>query len=206
MATTFNPADHDAAFVLSGGNLSADDTTSLTGYVNGRATDFKSSGKWYFEITVNANNATFGSNGAVAAGVGNNAAALTGAPGSDPGAACYYPWTGLTFIHGGTGTIQSDTTAGHVMQIAVDLTGNLIWWKINVSTWNNSGPADPATGVGGLSIAAITGPFTPFAGLLQTGSITANFGASAFAFTPPAGFSAWGGVAATPGSFFFGAD
>lgn len=201
MGTTWNPADKNAQFLLSGGNLIASDTASGATWVDGRATDSHATGKWYFEITVTANGG--GSNGQVAFGVGNGAAALTGPPGSDPGGACYYPLSGLTFIGGGTGTIQADSTNGHVGQVAVDLGAKLIWWKINVSNWNNNGSANPATGVGGLSF-AFAGPYFPFGGLLQAGIMTANFGDSALFGTVPSGFAVWspGGGASIANGFF----
>jgi hypothetical protein len=90
-----------------------------------------------------------------------------------------------------TATGLIDRTVG----VAVDLTNQLIWFRNGqTNRWNASNTANPATGAGGIS-------FTPSSGLFPMGSIdvnssgdqvvVANFGASAFAWAAPSGFSSW---------------
>lgn len=78
---------------------------------------------------------------------------------------------------------------------AVDFDSGLIWLKVGTGNWNNDAGADPATGVGGRSFSELGGgTFYPFFRSNRTAhSCRANFGASAFGITPPAGFTAWNG-------------
>jgi hypothetical protein len=192
-AVTWNPADKDANIVLSNGNLTA--TGGSGTLFNGvRATRFASAGKLYSEYVIVADSATVGSNGSWAVGNSISSGPLTsiilGSAASQWG---YYPWSGLFYIAGTVSFIQADQTNGHVVQVAIDLGGKLIWVKTQASNWNNSAPANPATGTGGASIAAMTaGALAPTWAAGGSAVVTANFGASAFAFSVPAGFSAWG--------------
>jgi hypothetical protein len=62
---------------------------------------------------------------------------------------------GINAFGNAQGTLQNN----QVGQLAVDLGGKLIWIRgKNADNWNNSGAANPATGVGGVSIAALTFP------------------------------------------------
>ena len=87
--------------------------------------------------------------------------------------------------------------AGSWNACAIDFTAKLIWFTADGTHWNSNSSVtnNPATGVGGLDISAISA--TQFAGLAAAGSVsgtrklTANFGGTAFNFTVPVGFSAW---------------
>ncbi len=72
---------------------------------------------------------------------------------------------------------------------------NLLWVRNNGGAWNANGSADPVTGVGGIDIGALDGlelfPIVQGSGLFGA-TQTVNFGASAFGYTPPTGFAAWG--------------
>lgn len=96
-------------------------------------------------------------------------------------------------------------TLNQVMGVAVDTIAKRLWTKnITAGTpWNGNGGAspDPATGVNGIDFATsdhpVTGNIHAFVGGSNTnpstyGGATINFGATAFAGTPPTGFSAWG--------------
>jgi hypothetical protein len=64
------------------------------------------------------------------------------------------------------------------------------WVAKNGGQWNGSPTANPATNVGGISLAPISGSTVfPTAQGTGDGHVLANFGASSFAFTPPSGFS-----------------
>jgi hypothetical protein len=85
-------------------------------------------------------------------------------------------------------------TTGDVIDIALDAGGQLIWIRDNGGNWNGSGTANPATCIGGVSISAITGPYYAAIGIKggNVGAqVTANFGATAYSFTAPAGFGNW---------------
>jgi hypothetical protein len=94
-----------------------------------------------------------------------------------------------------TGISLGARSNGDVIGIAVDLDNRMIWFKKVSGTpgnWNNSGTANPATNVGGITVPA--GLMVPFNvhGATAGSILTANFGASGFTGTVPSGFaSGW---------------
>jgi hypothetical protein len=107
----------------------------------------------------------------------------------------FYPNSGGIFAGGvNTGIGLGGRSVNDVIGYAVDLDNRRIWIRPNPgSNWNNSGTANPATNVGGITIPAGTMvPFCTFGGASGTAgsSFKANFGASAFAGAVPAGFTA----------------
>lgn len=87
---------------------------------------------------------------------------------------------------------------GSTVCIAVDFDAALIWIRIGSGLWNASGTADPASGIGGVSISSTAGGvaygWMPSIGDSQTfAALDAEF-----AFAKPAGFVAWGGASASP--------
>lgn len=182
--TTWNPADKTASMGLSASNLIATPSGANSGV---RAISNKSSGKYYFEyvsVTSSQVNDFYGLiQPALALPKIASAAGTTGL-------------NGLTvpYVNGSSpqgGAIGSGPT---FLYIAVDLDNDLIWFKCNStsgSLWN-AGSANPATGVGGYSLASLsTQPLAPYCGFVTTGTaLTANFGATAFAGFVPFGFTA----------------
>lgn len=92
---------------------------------------------------------------------------------------------------GSLGAFAANDVAG----IAIDIGAGLVWARKNAGNWNNSGTANPATGVGGFAIAAGTAlaPVAAFGTGAGTESCIANFGATAYANAAPAGFGSWVG-------------
>ncbi|HPN96254.1 MAG TPA: tail fiber domain-containing protein, partial [Candidatus Moranbacteria bacterium] len=175
---TWNPSDKNAAITLSNGDLTATSANGLHKSV--RATIGKSSGKWYWEYTAGA----IASGGYSYLGVGTTAALLTTYVGNDAEGYSYCPqgntWHGAVSTSGVSTFVQND-----VIGVAVDLDEDKVWWSKN-GTWQASG--DPETGANGR-YTGLTGTFYPMVGLYTTGnSVTANFGDSAFSYTPPTGF------------------
>jgi|AntRauTorckE5430_2_1112549.scaffolds.fasta_scaffold05988_3 hypothetical protein len=85
----------------------------------------------------------------------------------------------------GEGVNTADT-----VQIAVDLDARLLWIKKeSVSVWNNNASANPATGVGGVSIANMPVSVLPVAGLASGPENGAILNLSPA--TRPAGFGTW---------------
>jgi hypothetical protein len=179
--TTFNPSDK-VNVTLSGGDLIATGVTSSGG---ARGTNSHSSAKHYWEYTFttfNTNNVNLG-----IALATTNIAAL-----SLVGAAVTTRTTGNIIVNGAaSGSTLGALAAGNVIGIAADFTANLIWFrKAPSGNWNGIGTADPATGVGGISISSIaTGAFFPFILTGVNDKITANFGATAFTGAIPSGFT-----------------
>jgi hypothetical protein len=100
------------------------------------------------------------------------------------------------------GAVSVTLATGQVVSIAVDLVNLTFWARINGGNWNNSGAANPATNTGGISLsgAGFSGqsayPF--FASFLSGSAVVANFGATAFAYPVPSGFSSWDSIVPPP--------
>ena len=171
---TWNSADKSATVVLSNGNLTA--TTSGGGYVN--AASGKSSGKYYFELTVVTQTNT---NTYVGLGfLGGAAKVYTNVLGA------------VKIGASGTAIALGLITNGTPVGIAVNLTPNLIWFRNGpAGLWNSNASNNPATGIGGVDFSSVAGTQYPVFGCTTTGQVcTANLGASAFAGTVPSGFTA----------------
>lgn len=192
-STYWNPSDDGSGeFTLSNGNLTEATIGSTNAWNSGRSNTSKSTGKWYFEFTCNNNN----SNSGIMVGLMSAAGNLASYAGSDThgvgwqsGGSLYQNGSQLINGTGSNGYAQGDTTA-----VAIDLTNNLIWvYSTQASEWNNSGTANPGTGVGGVSITTLGTAFLAFSGNPQNGVTggTLNTGASSFAHSLPAGFTAW---------------
>ncbi|HTT82247.1 MAG TPA: hypothetical protein VMF67_02075, partial [Rhizomicrobium sp.] len=81
------------------------------------------------------------------------------------------------------------------VQLCVDFGAQLFWVTNNGGYWNGNINASPANGTGGISFSTIPGGpwFVGYCSANAGDQATVNFGASAFNYTPPTGFSAWGG-------------
>lgn len=194
---TWNNSDRDPDVTLSNGFLTAAATTNVGGV---RATASHSTGKYFFKITLD----TAGTGGnAVTVGFENGVGSL-GVPPSSPdapgGGFAHEGETGNIFGTNGTfggfnltphGTFPAVT--GDIISIAVDLTANLAWWRVNSGNWNNFATDDPGTGSGGLDISAANAlkPFFPAvffqADAFANPTITADFSGSG----APSGFGPW---------------
>jgi len=193
---TWDPATITSV-TLSGGNLVVTNTgtTSNDQGAKGPISSGKTSGKYYFEVTLTtlpdgtSNNRTVG--------VGTTSSTYTGMGGS----------LGITgvihrvctasnniFTNGTNASISvAPAGVGGWIGIAVDLDNRKAWFRTNGSIWNNGSSNDPATNVGGVTVPAGTMiPFCTFGGTFGvSGNVfTANFGASAFAGAVPSGFTA----------------
>lgn len=178
---TWNPADKYASLALGNGNLTV--TASEGGvWRSVRADKSKSSGKWYWEITLP--NGT----GNVAAGISDANVLVSGYPGTSNQAGWIVNSTGV--FHGGvtnTGAVGPIVAgAGDVLSFALDLDNRRLFVARN-GVWQGAG--DPVTGsspAAGLP----AGAFFPMLTALGPGSATANFGQSAFQHPVPSGYGA----------------
>jgi len=183
--TAWNPSDK-LTTTLSNSNLTATATATSSGC---RGVLGKTTGKAFCEFTwsVSANTLTYAG---FALATTNLAMGLNATPGQ-----CGVQRGGAVGINGSSVTAIGAMVAGDTVSMAVDLDAHVVWFrKAPSGNWNNSGTANPATGVGGLSISAIVGAVYPiFFGALANEAVTANFGGSAFVGAVPSGYPAgWG--------------
>ena len=175
---TWDPATKNAGVTLSGGNLAASAGASL---ISARSTIGKSSGKYYWEITMTAEGAGSSFIGLTDAGF-NNATF----PGNYTNSISVQAGNTISRVGWTSQAGSSFTfTTGDVVMFAVDFTNGFLWWGKN-GTWTPNNPtgleAYSLTGGGGVTLYAVTCPFSA--------THTANFGQSAFSFSVPAGFNA----------------
>lgn len=202
--TPTNPVDQlDAALLpagltLSNGNLTATSTTA--GWKSVRGTVSHQSGKYYAEATIN----TLAE--AVGFGVCNASLLNTEQVGADTNGMSIFTVlgggaSGIQYNGGVAQAIGTAPVQGQVLGVAVDLNAKLGWFY-NPATqqWNGDVIANqnPATGLGGLPLAAIAFPasvVTPVYLAVSadgaTDAITINAGGVAFIHTAPTGFNKW---------------
>jgi hypothetical protein len=170
---TLNPADKNANMVLSNSDLTGTGQVGNAAWQGVRSTVSKTSGKWYWEITLNQVNAN-----AMMLGVGSSGAALTNFVGSDVNGWGYYQ-TGQKFHTNSSASYGASYATGDIIGVALDLdAGTLTFYKNGVSQ------GQAYTGITGTIFAM----FSMKGGTPPCG-VTVNFGASAWAQTPPAGYS-----------------
>ena len=105
----------------------------------------------------------------------------------------YYSYTGTKYYSGAETAFGASWSAvNDVAGCAVDIGAGKIWWSKN-GTWQASG--DPAAGTNpaytGLSGALY--PIVSRTGGSNPNQVTARFRAADFSYSPPSGFTAWGG-------------
>lgn len=181
----------NANVVLSGGNLTAADNGVTFVNLAGRGDTSVASGqKRYWEVTI-----TSGPPGGMGVGIANSSKTWANDSylGLETNSIGYFGDGNVWYNNASAATLAT-VAAGDVVCVALDA-GNKIWWRKNGGNWNNSGTDNPATNTGGVTLAGgLTG--TVYAGYNvrnegTTGQLTANFGATAFAFTPPSGFTSF---------------
>ena len=182
--TTFNPIDKKSALVtLSNGNLTVTGTDS--GGNNWARSAIARTGKRYVEFT-----ATTVANTVL--GIADDGAMTF--PGADAKSFGMFS-SAAGSIAGTFPTWGPAYATGNVVGMAVDLTAKKVWYRVNGGAWNAGGSADPATGVGGWDVSTYTGATHYVIASGDSGGVTtANFGATSFAATAPAGYMAWDGT------------
>jgi hypothetical protein len=199
--TTFDPAHTDVNLSLSGGNLIVSLGTGGGPYVNTRTIASHSSGKIYNEF-VDTNDG--GNSNSVCVGLLNSSQVTNNYLGSSSNSVGYFGGgggSGTVSINGSTVATIQGYAQGNTISMAEDTAAQLVWFGVNGGIWNNSGSANPATGVGGISIASVTGPY--FGGVCENGSgagfvMTGNFGAASPGYTY---FTAYGSQLSGYGNF-----
>lgn len=185
---TWNPSDCNANVVLSGGNLIAT-CGSVGAWGSCRATVGVSTGKWYWECTVGSTGSPSGNNSPMMGLMNSGASTGTYAGGSADSAGIQIGNTFNGLLDGVTadytGSISLATS--DVWSFAFDAGAGKLWVARN-GTYFNAAP----TGADVWSGMSANGPWFPsisYNASLNTPTLTANFGASAFSFSVPAGFN-----------------
>lgn len=193
---TWNPADKSSGLLLSNGNLKAVGSTiaGTSDGVRGNIAVVSGDKKfWSLAIT------NLGSGGAqINAGLANATANLINSFGSDTNSVAWvFSSTGVSEIDENGGTVSSIPTApvtGDVVDIAVDYSNHKIWWRKNGGNWNNNATHNPATNTGGYTYSVSGASLYPAVNMNAAASnpvcqVTTNFGATAFTYAPPSGFT-----------------
>jgi len=186
MVVTWNTLDKSANITLSGGSLVATTTSATQGAC--RATLSITTAKTYVEFQISNITGSLWS-----VGFANALAGLGTAPGSDTNSAVFQPnQVGRAFFNNASLGADYAGVASQTVCCAFDPVAKLIWFRYGFGYWNGSSTADPATGVGGRSVAAIAaGPYFPvFGDNGSGGAVTARFGATDMWFPIPTGFAA----------------
>ena len=158
---TWNPLDTSGT-TLSNGNLDA--VSNGPGGIS-KGTFAVSSGKWYWEVTKNANNTSIG--------IALSTIAPTIAYVGNGQTWSYYSLNGFLYTNGSGSAYGATYANGDVVGIALDLDNDtLTFYKNGVSQ--------------GTAATGLTGTYTPAFGNDQSGpSVSANFGQRAFAYQTP---------------------
>lgn len=181
-----------ASVALSNGNLTVTHGSTNNG-VGVASTMSKTTGKYYFEtrsVTSISNNNGIGIKVYAGGTFSDPVANFTNAAGVLLGPTNSFIYNNTV----STGKNLGAQAIGDVYCFAIDLTARLMWVKKGAGLWNADAGADPVAGTNGVIIlAGALSPMVRFTNGLATDAFTANFGASAFAFTVPAGFAlGWG--------------
>ena len=183
--TTWNPSDKNAAITLSNGNLTYSGANNADAGVRSIAS--RSSGKYYWELTLDA----FQNGVAIFAGIASASWGLDHMSSS----AQSIGWrdNGKVQQDGSDLATIESWSGGTVLGFALDLDNAKIWFRKDGGNWNNDAGANPATNTNGIAVSGLTGAVyaggdVGLVGGGATTTITANFGATAFAQTAPSGF------------------
>jgi hypothetical protein len=178
VAPVLDPSNKNSTVTLSNGNLTAKKTSTGNGAVTSTAA-FQSTGKWYFEVTVD--NRT--SAGAQVPGAGTSAFDNTVYPGGNAGAGKGVGWDliggNILYDGGALANAGGTATVGDVVALAFDLDNHTLkTYKNNVLTSTNT--------IATLTVRPVVMP-----GDQNNNQVTTNFGGVAFTYTPPVGYIAW---------------
>lgn len=163
--TTWNPADKAAGVVLTGGNLTAECGAAESV----RSTFGATAGKYYWELTYPS-----GVSG-ILAGVATSASDIDNWPGSDAEAWAAESSSGSIYTNSAITASSSVGGPTTTLSVLLDATAKTLkFWADGMDF--------------GVTVTLTGSQF--YAAVGYSGTITANFGATAFNHTPPAGYEA----------------
>lgn len=178
---TYDPSNKAAGITLSNGNKTATQASGGWTSAKGLTSYAITTGKKYMEVSFSA-----ATSSNIIFGYGNASASVNNYCGSDANGWGYYAATGWVINNGAAVEFLPTYTTGDVMMVAIDAGLGRIWFGKN-GTWVRG---DPATNT--LPAATgLTGSLVPMISGQGAWSGTANFGSSAFTYTPPSGFTGY---------------
>lgn len=186
MACTWDPANTSSSILLDGGNMIATVIGGEGGDRLTRSTVGYSSGLRYFEADIGLD-----ALGGSTSGVGLATAAM----GPDD-----FLGTGVAIFDGGSSYYINGANTGSGLAFAtgarvrgaVNFDTKFVWLAVDAGNWNGNASFDPSTGVGGKSIAALSG--TIYAAVEQShvgDFISGKFTLAFFKYPIPSGYSQW---------------
>lgn len=169
--TTWNPLDKGANITLSSGDLVASNLAGGGGFATVRATVGKTTGKWYWEVTVTTFNSLIG--------ICTASGTLASYNGSDTHGFGLFNSNGNRYYNGSATAYISPLFTGDIVGVLLNLDNMELSFKINNGT---------ATTV--IDISAISGTIYPSVSpQSSTGVATARFDSGATTYSPPSGYS-----------------
>lgn len=193
---TWSSTDSTSGMTFSGDLLTATAPNFGATFLYGRATKGVQAGAkkfWSIKVTVLPTGAAN-----EALGIATDTFPFSGFIGADIHSAAQYENDARIFVNNVTTAVTNLWVLNSVVDFAVNRLAGLYWSRIDGGVWNAGGGADPATNTGGLDISILTGNQSPAilypayqllgdgGGL---GTIIGNFGASAYPFAAPAGYT-----------------
>lgn len=163
---TFSPQFHGSGFTLSNGNLTA---ASASGAKSGRATNQLTTGKRFCSFTIDSKGDW------VMIGLGGGATVFTnnGYVGAAAGANIGYWSNGQIWRGGGAIDAIAAYTTGDVIDMEANATAQTVRFRKNGGAWSTA-----------YDTSTLTGSVFPFV-TVETSTITANFGATAYTHAKP---------------------
>lgn len=190
-STSLSTVDKVASVVLTNGNLTATAINDgAATFQSGRSLVGITAGqKRFFSLQPTVVPTAITS---MAFGLATSSFAFAGFLGATFASAAMYGNDARILVNNGSIGAPVAWALNSVLDWAVDRSANLVWTRIGGGNWNNSGAANPTTGVGGFDISGIVGTVFPCYQLLGdaggSGRVIFNFGATAYAFAAPSGF------------------
>lgn len=184
--TTWNSLDKEATVTLSNGDLTAatSNVSSSIIYRDVRGVAGKSSGKWYFEILIDAVRTP----SSTLIGLASTSQSLANFPGLDAQGIGYYSADGNVYSNNASAGVGATYTAGDIVMIAWDAGTHSFWFGKN-GTWNVSG--SPSSGANAITVFNPGGSIYPIFGA-PGDSVSRVTLITTPTYTIPSGFSLWG--------------
>lgn len=181
---SWNPSDKTSNATLSNSNLTA--VSGDAAAAGARSTTSHTSGKFYWEMTVNSDPGGFNMSAAIMT-------ATSSFVGADAGNILCFNGNGQVWVMGSLGFQYAGaiTAVGNVIQLAVNLATPEFWVRGSIGTqWNaQGGLADPSVPGSGQPLPA--GAMFAACTMASTASWTVNFGATSYVNSPPSGYGNW---------------